>query len=124
MTDVQVLIRQLRNRGWKVAAIEDALDVGRNTMWPWINGEHSPANAKAVAMTLSALLQRQPPSKRRHRFTGQAELTTTQLAKRQGVTANYIAMLCRAGRIEAHKRGHDWYIPEPVKYQAAGGQPR
>ena len=59
-----------------------------------------------------------------------AELTTAEAARRLGITARAVSLLCRRGKIAGSKLGRDWFVSaESVKAYAAqpkskGGRPR
>ena len=65
MNDIQELIRQLRERGWSVPAISKEICVAGNTVDRWCHGTRYPANAACVKASLTQLLQRQVPKRRR-----------------------------------------------------------
>jgi uncharacterized protein YjcR len=56
MNDVQCLIRQLRQQGWTVVAIADALEVSRETIQSWQRGE-GPAMVHVVTFYLRELVK-------------------------------------------------------------------
>jgi predicted transcriptional regulator len=69
MNEVQELIAELQRKGWTLAAIADELGVDDATVYRWLNGLRSPANAVGVIAVLTGLLRRRRVPKRR-RYTG------------------------------------------------------
>lgn len=59
-----------------------------------------------------------------------AELTTAEAARRLGITARAVTLLCRRGKIAGTKLGRDWFVSAKSveKYAATpkpkGGRPR
>jgi hypothetical protein len=75
MNDVQIILSQLRQRGWTLAAIGDELEVPANTIRKWSAGMHYPANAPAVKAALKQLSKKRALKVHRtdRRTSGQGE---------------------------------------------------
>ena len=67
VTDVQREIADLRERGWTTAAIAEAVGVRWPTIYRWVTGSRSPANAAGVVALLRQLKRRSVPPRRRER---------------------------------------------------------
>jgi transposase-like protein len=72
MTEVQRLIRELRGKGWSVAAIARGLDVHYETIRRWYSGGRQPYHRHAVTVVLRQMLT-QPVPRRPYVMTGRRE---------------------------------------------------
>ena len=66
MNDVQIVIAELRKKGWTLAAIADEIGVSRNAVDTWRSGSRYPANSVVVLRELARLQGRKRIPKRRH----------------------------------------------------------
>ena len=67
VTDVQQEVADLRERGWTTAAIADAVGVQWPTIYRWVKGSRTPANAAGVVALLRQMKRRSVPPRRRER---------------------------------------------------------
>jgi transcriptional regulator with XRE-family HTH domain len=68
MNDIQIIIEELREKGWTLAALADELGVTVNAVEKWKAGDRYPRNVKAVLIVLEQLAERKRiPKKRRYR---------------------------------------------------------
>ena len=58
MNDVQVVLQELRERGWTLVGIAEELGVFRTAVDKWVAGLRYPRNAKAVLALLATLRRR------------------------------------------------------------------
>ena len=65
MTKVQQVLKELKSKGWTLAAISDELEVHRDSVVGWEAGRHSPNHQKLVLAALKILLRKQKVPKRR-----------------------------------------------------------
>jgi transcriptional regulator with XRE-family HTH domain len=65
MNDVQELIAQLREKGWTISAIADAMSVSRDAVDFWRAGSRYPSNALPVKHELERLLAKKRIPKRK-----------------------------------------------------------
>jgi transcriptional regulator with XRE-family HTH domain len=65
MNEFQVLLAELRAKGWTLAAIADELGITRNAVDAWRSGARFPSNAVAVKRELERLLNRKRIPRRR-----------------------------------------------------------
>ena len=65
MNDVQELLERLREKGWTLSAIADAMGVSRNAVDFWREGSRYPTNALAVKHELERLLAKKRIPKRK-----------------------------------------------------------
>ena len=63
--DIQVAILALRDKGWTLSAIADALPAKRNSVRGWLEGLYYPRYAADVLDGLHRLLERRRIPKRR-----------------------------------------------------------
>ena len=61
MTEAQQAIKELRDRGWTVAAISRSVGVADASVRRWVNGTRQPENTTAVLALLRSLVGRRPP---------------------------------------------------------------
>ena len=70
MNEAQILIGELRAKGWTIAALADELRVHRETVSRWHSGSSQPDLMGPVVVALKALLvRRRIPKKRRYTKT-------------------------------------------------------
>ena len=67
MNDVQHKLRELKNRGWTMAAIADELDVSHMTVFRWDKGMRKAENYRSVLHMLDTLTKRKRIPKQRRR---------------------------------------------------------
>lgn len=67
VTDIQQAIADLRKRGWTTAAIADGIHVRWPTVYRWVTGSRTPANAAGVLALLRQMRRRSVPPPRRER---------------------------------------------------------
>ena len=73
MNDVQVMLGELQEKGWTLAAIADELGVAANTVVRWHSGDRYPANSTGVKVILGQLkLRRRIPKRKRYKKTPSA----------------------------------------------------
>ena len=65
MNDVQDAIRQLREKGWTLSAVADAMGMSRDGVDLWRAGKRYPSNAQAVRRELDRLLKKKRIPKRK-----------------------------------------------------------
>ena len=68
MNDVQVVLGELQEKGWTLAAIAEELGVAANTVVRWHLDDRYPANSTAVKVILGQLKRRRRIPKRK-RYT-------------------------------------------------------
>ena len=67
MEDILQQLRELKERGWTLAAVADELGVARYTVDRWRTGIAKPANIKGTKVLLAQLLRRKAiPKQRRY----------------------------------------------------------
>ena len=69
MNDIQSKIAELRQRGWTLAALGNALGNHWTTLAKWQSGDRYPANAKSVLFAMEDLMRLQRIPKQR-RYSG------------------------------------------------------
>ena len=69
MTDVQIKLLELKDRGWTMRAIADELAVSHITVYRWQKGMRNAENFRSVLHMLDALMKRKRIPKQRRRGT-------------------------------------------------------
>ena len=83
MNEIQRKIVDLRQRGWTLAALGDALGNHWTTLAKWQSGDRYPANAKSVLFAMEDLMRRQRIPKQR-RYSGTHHLQRARQERERG----------------------------------------
>ena len=70
MDETQDRLRQLRDKGWTLAAVADEVGVTPRAVSNWQSGDHGAQNIKAVLALLDTLLKRKRVPKQRRYAPG------------------------------------------------------
>lgn len=65
MNDVQLKLRELKERGWTVPAIARAIGMSTSAVEKWLAGERTPTAQKLLTAALADLLHRKHIPRRR-----------------------------------------------------------
>jgi hypothetical protein len=57
LSEVQVLIQELRDKGWPISAIGREMGTHSSTIWRWASGDKNPDNVRGVVLLLRHLLK-------------------------------------------------------------------
>ena len=56
MNDIQVLLKQLKDKGWRLSDVARELGIERTTIYRWKAGTQYPHTARPVVLALKGLL--------------------------------------------------------------------
>lgn len=68
MNDIQVMILELENKGWTLAALSDEIKQSTSTVEKWKSGQRYPGNEKAVKLLFNDVAKKKRiPKKKRYK---------------------------------------------------------